>query len=268
MRQDLIVQQQVKSVWQHMVGVICLNLTTGKQVKKVLPKLFKRYPNATSFLRGRESTQRRMLKDLGMSTTSTVIYPSVSCSAYTSFDKSLPPILPVGPNPFNTYSIQRFISEVVPLLRFPSDGNHEIQVTGRFWADQPPFFPVPLKYYGVIDDYQYRLCHSCFMIAPTSVGTGQQVKIFEALACGTPVVTYRCSVPNDILSLNPSIVAVDTPSEFANAINRLLTDRSFLEQLWIFASQAADRQVQLQSQLPYCMSLEKSLAAVSASLTI
>ena len=67
MRQDLIVQQQVKSVWQHMVGVICLNLTTGKQVKKILPKLFKRYPNAVKFLRGRESTQKRMLKDLGMS---------------------------------------------------------------------------------------------------------------------------------------------------------------------------------------------------------
>ena len=67
MRQDLIVQQQVKSVWQHMVGVMCLNLTTGKQVKKVLPKLFKRYPNATSFIRGRESTQRNMIKDLGMS---------------------------------------------------------------------------------------------------------------------------------------------------------------------------------------------------------
>ena len=67
MRDDLIVQQQVKSVWQHMVGVICLNLTTGKQVKKVLPKLFKRYPNAASFLRGRESTQRNMIKDLGMS---------------------------------------------------------------------------------------------------------------------------------------------------------------------------------------------------------
>ena len=50
-----------------MVGVICLNLTTGVQVKKVLPKLFKRYPNAVKFLRGRESTQRNMIKDLGMS---------------------------------------------------------------------------------------------------------------------------------------------------------------------------------------------------------
>jgi len=40
MRDDLMVQQQVKSVWQHMVGVICLNQTNRKQVKRVLPKLF------------------------------------------------------------------------------------------------------------------------------------------------------------------------------------------------------------------------------------
>ena len=67
MKEHLMVQQQVKNEWQHMVGVICLNLTNRKQVKEVLPKLFKRYPNATSFVRGRESTQRRMIKDLGMS---------------------------------------------------------------------------------------------------------------------------------------------------------------------------------------------------------
>ena len=40
MREDLMVQQQVKTVWQHMVGVICLNQTYRKQVKEVLPKLF------------------------------------------------------------------------------------------------------------------------------------------------------------------------------------------------------------------------------------
>ena len=50
-----------------MVGVMCLNLTTGTQVKRLLPKLFKRYPNAKAFLRGRYNTQQRMLKPLGMS---------------------------------------------------------------------------------------------------------------------------------------------------------------------------------------------------------
>jgi methyl-CpG-binding domain protein 4 len=66
MREDLMVQQQVKSKWQHMVGVICLNQTYRKQVKEVLPKLFKRYPNPKAFLRGRSKTQENMLKPLGM----------------------------------------------------------------------------------------------------------------------------------------------------------------------------------------------------------
>ena len=51
-----------------MVGVMCLNLTYRKQVKKLLPKLFKRYPNAVAFIRGRYNTQERMLRPLGMST--------------------------------------------------------------------------------------------------------------------------------------------------------------------------------------------------------
>ena len=61
-----MVQQQVKSKWQHMVGVICLNQTYRKQVKQVLPELFKRYPNAVKFIRGRVKTQERILKPLGM----------------------------------------------------------------------------------------------------------------------------------------------------------------------------------------------------------
>ena len=66
MRDDLMVQQQVKSKWQHMVGVICLNQTYRKQVKQVLPELFKRYPNPVKFIRGRVKTQERILKPLGM----------------------------------------------------------------------------------------------------------------------------------------------------------------------------------------------------------
>ena len=66
MREDLMVQQQVKSKWQHMVGVICLNQTYRKQGKEVLPKLFKRYPNPKAYLRGRLKTQENMLKPLGM----------------------------------------------------------------------------------------------------------------------------------------------------------------------------------------------------------
>ena len=61
-----MVQEPVENEWQHMVGVICLNLTHRRQVKELLPKLFKRYPTAKSYLRGSLKTQQRMLKPLGM----------------------------------------------------------------------------------------------------------------------------------------------------------------------------------------------------------
>jgi len=66
MIENLMVQQQVKSVWQHMVGVMCLNMTHRKQVKKVLPILFKKYPNAKAFLQGKSEDQERLLQPLGM----------------------------------------------------------------------------------------------------------------------------------------------------------------------------------------------------------
>ena len=50
MRDDLMVQQQVINTWQHMVGVICLNQTGRKKVKKLLPAFFERFPTAEELL--------------------------------------------------------------------------------------------------------------------------------------------------------------------------------------------------------------------------
>ena len=66
MRDDLMVQQQVGSVWQHMVGVICLNQTGRKRVKKVLPEFFEKFPTAIDLLQSDKDTVANMLKELGM----------------------------------------------------------------------------------------------------------------------------------------------------------------------------------------------------------
>ena len=66
MRDDLMVQQQVKSIWQHMVGVICLNQTGRKKVKKVLPEFFEKFPTAIDLLQSDRDTIAEILKDLGM----------------------------------------------------------------------------------------------------------------------------------------------------------------------------------------------------------
>ena len=66
MKDNLMVQQQVKNVWQHMVGVICLNQTGRKKVKKILPKFFRKFPSAYRLLQSNKDTIAEMLKDLGM----------------------------------------------------------------------------------------------------------------------------------------------------------------------------------------------------------
>ena len=66
MRDDLMVQQQVENVWQHMVGVICLNLTNRKQVKAVLPKFFAKWSTHDSLVHATRREIEEVIEPLGM----------------------------------------------------------------------------------------------------------------------------------------------------------------------------------------------------------
>ena len=66
MKDELMVQQQVDNAWQHMVGVICLNQTHRKQVKKILPDFFKRWPTHISILQDTREDVEKMIAPLGM----------------------------------------------------------------------------------------------------------------------------------------------------------------------------------------------------------
>ena len=66
MRAELMVQQQVDSVWQHMVGVICLNLTSRVQVKQVLPDFFEKWPTSGSLLYATRRQIEDVIAPLGM----------------------------------------------------------------------------------------------------------------------------------------------------------------------------------------------------------
>tara|TARA_Y100001937_G_scaffold108709_1_gene152612 strand:+ start:63 stop:455 length:393 start_codon:yes stop_codon:yes gene_type:complete len=66
MRDDLMVQQQIGNRWQHMVAVICLNQTGRKKVKKILPKLFDRFPTPQKLLESDRETLADIIKELGM----------------------------------------------------------------------------------------------------------------------------------------------------------------------------------------------------------
>ena len=63
---ELMVQQQVANKWQHMVGVICLNLTNRKQVKRVLPEFFSQWSTPEEFLEADFDTVKKLVNPLGM----------------------------------------------------------------------------------------------------------------------------------------------------------------------------------------------------------
>ena len=65
MREDLMVQQQVENLWQHFVGVICLNQTGRIQVKRVLPVFFSKWPTAESFLKSKKEDVIEVIRSLG-----------------------------------------------------------------------------------------------------------------------------------------------------------------------------------------------------------
>ena len=62
---DLMVQQQVANLWQHFVGVICLNQTGRIQVKRVLPEFFDKWPTPQKYLKSDRKTVIEVIKSLG-----------------------------------------------------------------------------------------------------------------------------------------------------------------------------------------------------------
>jgi methyl-CpG-binding domain protein 4 len=66
LRDDLMVQQQIKNSWEHMIGVIMLNQTGRKSVKTVLPKFLDIWPTPEDFLSAHHMTVKKVIRPLGM----------------------------------------------------------------------------------------------------------------------------------------------------------------------------------------------------------
>lgn len=66
MRDDLMVQQQIANAWEHMVGVIMLNQTDRRQVKRVLPEFLKQFPTPSAAASADIADIEQSVKSLGM----------------------------------------------------------------------------------------------------------------------------------------------------------------------------------------------------------
>ena len=77
---------------------------------------------------------------------------------------------------------------------------------------------------GYLDDVKPAVASSWVSIVPIRVGSGTRLKILEAMALGTPVVSTPVGAEGLEVTHEKDILIADTPSDFARQVLRLRED--------------------------------------------
>jgi glycosyltransferase involved in cell wall biosynthesis len=77
---------------------------------------------------------------------------------------------------------------------------------------------------GYLDDVRPTVAQSWACVVPLHIGGGTRLKILEAMALGTPVVSTSKGAEGLEVTHGENILLADTPAEFADAVLRLLED--------------------------------------------
>jgi glycosyltransferase involved in cell wall biosynthesis len=84
---------------------------------------------------------------------------------------------------------------------------------------------------GYVDDIRPLVAEAWICVVPIRRGGGTRLKILEAMALGTPVVTTSKGAEGLNVTSNRNILIADEPQEFATQVIRLLRDSALRERL-------------------------------------
>jgi glycosyltransferase involved in cell wall biosynthesis len=147
-----------------------------------------------------------------------------------------PAIFFASGNPFNRQGLLYFAHCVLPeVLRTCPDFQLDIfgDISPDGLADKPG-----LQFRGYAPDLKAACEEASFFVCPVFAGTGQQVKIIEAMAHGLPVVALaRAATESPLLDSVNGLVATDA-GEFARHVCTLWRDRAQCAKLGAAARQA------------------------------
>jgi polysaccharide biosynthesis protein PslH len=84
---------------------------------------------------------------------------------------------------------------------------------------------------GFVDDVRPLIANAGVSVVPIHSGGGTRLKILEAMATGTPVVTTTKGAEGLDIRHEEHVLKADTPELFADAVVRLLRDRELRQRL-------------------------------------
>ena len=137
-------------------------------------------------------------------------------------------LFPTGPNPFNMQGYFYFVKRVLPLVR-RREPSFRLQVTG--YCSERVSAEENIILSGFVPDLEAVYQSARFVVCPIFGGTGQQVKIVEAMARGVPVVALRAVSERSPIRHGINGLVADTAEEFAEHVCRLWDDPELCRQL-------------------------------------
>jgi len=130
----------------------------------------------------------------------------------------------------NVDALYWLVRRIMPRLRvaFPY---RKLRVVGRWTLrHQQALAADDIVFAGVVGDLAGALRQSIFL-CPLRIGSGQRIKILDAILCGVPVISTRIGARGLGLIEGQHYLPAETPQAFADQAVRLLRDPALAERM-------------------------------------
>lgn len=151
-----------------------------------------------------------------------------------------------------------FVGEVYPLVRDKIPDTRLVITGDHAGLPLPQAENVILA--GFVDDIKAAVTEATVSIAPILQGGGTRLKILEAMALGTPVVSTTKGAEGLSVIDDEHLLLADTPDAFATAVVNLLKDAQLREQLATNARNLVGREYNWQRVMPRFLDLVEAVA--------
>lgn len=161
----------------------------------------------------------------------------------------------------NLDAVQFFLQTIHPLIRRERP-QATLRITGRNTDEQQTALGSceGVEFTGYVADVRALIARSSVEVVPLRQGSGTRLKILEALAVGTPVVSTRKGMEGLELKAGQHLLVADTPQAFAQATLSLLADAGLRQRLSQAGRQAvAERYDWRTIAADFCALVEESV---------
>jgi len=132
----------------------------------------------------------------------------------------------------NYDAMRYFLADIYPLIK-QQIPNVSLTITGSHLGVDLSGLALDESVHltGYVPDIRLPVTESSVCVVPLRQGSGTRLKILEAMALGTPVVTTSKGAEGLDVTVRHDILIADDPGDFASQVVRLLQSGSLREQL-------------------------------------